>query len=85
MDAPQLAALLASDAADDRAQAYAALEATDDVALAAASVAPLTAVFARPVEEIDASELQRGCLALGHLMSLDCWRSGASGSRRDAG
>eukprot|EP01045_Picozoa_sp_COSAG04_P015950 COSAG04_NODE_1298_length_7325_cov_2.902989_5_plen_593_part_00 len=71
MDAPQLAALLASDAADDRARAYAALEATDDVALAAASVAPLTAVFARPVEEIDASELQRGWLALGHLVSLD--------------
>ena len=38
MDAPQLAALLASDAAEDRARAYAALEATDDVALA---VAPL--------------------------------------------
>eukprot|EP01045_Picozoa_sp_COSAG04_P027826 COSAG04_NODE_4156_length_2266_cov_1.141209_2_plen_38_part_01 len=38
MDAPQLAALLTSDAAEDRAQAYAVLEATDDVALAAASV-----------------------------------------------
>ena len=70
MDAA-LASRLASDAPDDRAGAYAALEATEDVALAVASVAPLTAVFARPVEEVDAAELQRGCLALAHLMSLD--------------
>ena len=79
MDAPQLAALLASDAADDRAQAYTALEATDDVALAAASVAPLADVFARPVEEISAAELHRAGLALGRLVSLDCVVVGASG------
>ncbi len=62
MDAPQVAALLASAAPEERARAYSALEATDDVALAVASVAPLTAVTARPVEEIDACELQRACL-----------------------
>eukprot|EP01045_Picozoa_sp_COSAG04_P033426 COSAG04_NODE_6917_length_1229_cov_1.776991_1_plen_182_part_10 len=77
MDAPQLAALLGSGAADERARAYAALETTEDVALAVACVAPLTAVFARPVEEIDAAELQRGCLALAHLMSLDYVAVGA--------
>ena len=72
MDAPQLAALLASGDDGERAQAYAELEATDDAALAAASVAPLAAVFARPVEEIDAAELHRAGLALGRLVSLDC-------------
>ena len=77
MDAPQLAALLASGADDERSQAYAELEVTEDVALAVASVAPLTVVFARPVEEIDAAELQRACLALAHLVSLDCVAVGA--------
>ena len=72
MDAPQLAALLGSDAPGDRAQALAALEAVSDVALAVACVAPLTAVFARPVEEVGAAELQRACLALAHMTSLDC-------------
>ena len=62
MDAPQLAALLASGAGEERARAFAELEATGDVALAVASVAPLAAVFARPVEEVDAGELQRGCV-----------------------
>ena len=37
-----------------------------------ACVAPLTAVFARPVEEVGAAELQRACLALAHMISLDC-------------
>ena len=30
-----------------------------------------------PVEEVDAAELQRACLALGHLVSLDCVAVGA--------
>ena len=72
MDAPQIAALLGSDAPDERTRAYVALEAVDDVALAVASVAPLTAVFARSAEDVEASELQRACLTLGHLLSLDC-------------
>ena len=58
-----------SGAADERAQAYAELETTEDVALAVASVAPLTAVCARPVEEVDAAELQRAGLAGAHLVS----------------
>ncbi len=50
-NAPQTAALLGSGAPDERTRAYVALEAVDDVALAVASVAPLTAVFARSAEE----------------------------------
>eukprot|EP01052_Picozoa_sp_SAG31_P006571 SAG31_NODE_303_length_18065_cov_5.733107_13_plen_195_part_00 len=72
MDAAQLAQRLASDAPGDRAAAYAALEATDDVALAVACVAPLVALFERPAAVIGASELQRASLTLGHLVSLDC-------------
>ena len=54
------------------AAAYAALEATEDVALAVACVAPLAALLGRPAEEIGAGELQRASLALAHLISLDC-------------
>lgn len=72
MDAPELTTLLASDDPVDRARAYAVLEATEDVALAVACVAPLTAVCGRSIEEVDASELQRASLTLGHLISLDC-------------
>ena len=72
MDAAQLAERLSSDAPGDRAAAYAALEATEDVALAVACVAPLAALLGRPTDEIGAGELQRASLALAHLISLDC-------------
>eukprot|EP01043_Picozoa_sp_COSAG02_P023040 COSAG02_NODE_1218_length_13814_cov_250.988844_7_plen_559_part_00 len=76
MDAAQLTELLASSAVDERTAAYAAIEATADVALGVHLVAPLTAVLGRPEEEIGASEFQRAALALGHLLSLDCLTMG---------
>lgn len=70
--ADELAALLTSDAAEQRAQAYAVLEATEDAAVALAAVVPMMTVLARPVEEVDAAELRRAGLALGRMVCLDC-------------
>ena len=83
MDAAQLAERLASDSAEDRSAAYAVIEATQDVGLAALLAEPLAALLGRPEEEIGASELQRASLALGHLVSLDCVAVGGEFFRDD--
>ena len=72
MDAAQLAERLSSDVPEDRAAAYAALEATGDVALAVACVAPLAALLGRPAEEIKAAQHDLEALrAEGLVTDLD--------------
>eukprot|EP01045_Picozoa_sp_COSAG04_P027707 COSAG04_NODE_4114_length_2290_cov_1.161114_1_plen_154_part_10 len=61
---------------DERAAAYAALEATQDPALGARCVAALAAVLGQPASEVDAAEHQRCSLVLAHLASLDPVRVG---------
>ena len=56
---------------DERAAAYAALEATQDAALGAGCVAALAAVLGQPASEVDGAEHRRCCLVLAHLGQLD--------------
>ena len=61
----------------ERSAAYATLEATQDVELAAASVEPLCAILGSPASETDAAEYRRVTTAvLAHLVQLDPTRIG---------
>jgi hypothetical protein len=71
-----LPALLLAGSSSDRETAYAALEATRDVALGAASVAPLALVLGKPAAEVDAVEYRRAMGVLAHLVPLDPVRVG---------
>ena len=66
---------------DERAAAYAALEAAQDAALGAGCVAALAAVLGQPAAEVDVAEHRRCCLVLAHLGQLDWMTIGAEWNR----
>ena len=83
MDAAAVGALLSSEAAEERARAYACLEGTaaDDVPLAAACVAPLCALLGRGGDGVGPEEASRAALALARLVALDGAQVGGEWAR----
>ena len=74
--AQSLVAALAGSLAE-RSAAFAALEATDDAALAAGCVEALAAGQSEAAREVDAAEFRRCSLVLAHLATLDPVHVGA--------